>query len=380
MSLKRRAVQEAWEELMRRVPKVTQSAAPKIRFKPGVEKTAGKGSNISFKQGADAVVDAVGNAAEAVRLPSVGQGYRNAARAIGGLLKSTPGQYVGVTGLVLGGGALATQGIKDVLGPGISSAAGGDSFIISPTQFAEDLIDRGGVTSLNGRDVIDYSLADQVRAAIGIGENRLGPTRADTLKAVQEIEQRRFLEDAIGASLLQTAAGDGFVLDTNVLKRKPGQSLKSFEQQIAPEVDRLKAFKKAKADPNIKVPLTGTESVEDLARMQVDAARALPWSPEKQYLDLKQQQLRLEKERNAQLELQNKQADYDFRASQLRLDYADKTNQANRRQDLQFRLMDREDSRLDRKEREDRANRADRRETIAALMAGLSQLGVSLAV
>ena len=105
-----------------------------------------------------------------------------------------------------------------------------------------------------------------------------------------------------------------------------------------------------------------------------------PFSKRNQARKSEDRALRLEQRQLDQQDYQNKLADYNFRLSEARLTEQSRQAEAQRQQTLQFKIMDRQDARMDRADRLAAADRADRRAAIASMVKGLSQLGYAFSL
>ena len=105
-----------------------------------------------------------------------------------------------------------------------------------------------------------------------------------------------------------------------------------------------------------------------------------PFSQRNQARKSEERALRLEQRQLDQQDFQNKLADYNFRLSEARLTEQSRQAEAQRQQTLQFKIMDRQDARMDRADRLAAADRADIRAAISSMVKGLSQLGYAFSL
>lgn len=272
---------------------------------------------------------------------------------------------------VLGAG-LFVKGASDVLGPNVANAIDGKGFVIGDETAGVRAVTSGNYDA--DRDQLSgFGLADQVRAGLN-----LGPSKSDVISEAKDELNRQFQQT--GSANFLREGGNGFKLASGFLERRAGETAQEYENRLAPEVERLKAFKVAAGNPDIQTPLTGYESVADLNRLTKTAADARPDSPLQIAIRAQEQQQQLMRQQLAQTAYQNKVADYNFQLNNARLDFQAEQAAKDRQQTLQFKLFDRQDARADRAEREAVRDRADRRAAISSMVKGLSQLGYAFSL
>ena len=184
---------------------------------------------------------------------------------------------------------------------------------------------------------------------------------------------------------LQQGLKDEFKLGSGVKINENGELVLSDTltsqqggKRINSELDRLNVYEDLKGKG-----VTGLSGSQTISQMN---ATAEAWRKE-QPTSLEQQLIRAEQDRLRQYEqtrldrlYQDKMADYRFQLENTRYEHQREEAHKDRQQTLQFKLMDRQDARLDRADRVAREDRADKRAAISSMVKGLSQLGYAFAL
>ena len=254
---------------------------------------------------------------------------------------------------------------------------------------AENRLNENSITKLKNRAIGEAKNWDTRTGGIeapGYGDRFLdfltGTDRQELENEARIIRQTDFQRN--NESLLEklNSADSSFVLSEDLLtdgRLALGDTTNAnaYLLKLKNEVERLNTYERL-----VEEGVTGLSGTMSPVAMEAAATRyrkTLPTSPESQlarYLDNEQYRRKQDAaDRVYRDELLNRNETIE----RNRLDFQERQAEANRKERMTLEMMNQQNLQADRVDRRDAASRADRREAIAALMAGLSQLGVSLA-
>lgn len=216
-----------------------------------------------------------------------------------------------------------------------------------------------------------------------------GTNRTQLEEATRKERNKQFNQKAdvkIALEKLNAAArSDGFTIGNGVTVGKDGRvvlsdNMDSAEQglRVQSELERLQTLQDLKAEG--VEGLGGSDSVSTMERKATAWRKAQPTSVESQLARSLERQAYTDEMNRLDRLHRDKVLQYDREYNMGLMNHQAEQAHKDRQQTLQFKLMDRQDARLDRADRVAREDRADRRAAIASMVKGLSQLGYAFAL
>ena len=211
----------------------------------------------------------------------------------------------------------------------------------------------------------------------------LGQDSSQLNEAAQKASNKKILDSTTLDEQLTAALGKHH-LSTAGLKLRDTESKEQYGARLLGIQNSLDAYNTAAEvlDPADMARLVDSTTGELKSASVINGivSNKDPFSQRNQARKSEERALRLEQRQLDQQDFQNKLADYNFRLSEARLTEQSRQAEAQRQQTLQFKIMDRQDARMDRADRLAAADRADRRAAISSMVKGLSQLGYAFSL